>query len=126
MRHGLGREPYIDVFRQVLDHAIIDAEDWMCGIVDDIEVEGGVGEPLRIVALLVGPGAWGPRTPALFTRLLPRVFGTRCVRVPWSEVSAVGEHIRLKGHRAGYGLGTWDRKLGLKLGKLPGSERGAA
>ena len=126
MKHGLGREPYIDVFRQVLDHAVIDADDWMCGMVDDIEVEGGVGEPLRIVALLIGPGAWVPRMPALFARLLPRVLGTHCVRVPWSEVSRVGEHILLRGRRAQYGLGTWDRRLGLKLGKIPGSERGAA
>lgn len=126
MKHGLGREPYIDVFRQVLDHAVIDADDWMCGIVDDIEVEGGVGEPLRITALLIGPGAWIPRMPALFARLLPRLFGDRYVRVPWSEVSSVGEHLRLKCRRANYGLATWDRKLGLRLGKLPGSEGGAA
>jgi hypothetical protein len=126
MKHDPGREPCIDVFRQVLDHAVIDADDWMCGIVDDIEVEGGVGEPLRIVALRVGPGAWVPRTPALFAKLLPRLFGGRSVRVPWSEVTRVGEHIRLDCHRARYGLGTWDRKLGLILAKIPGSERGRA
>lgn len=126
MKHGLGREPYIDVFRQVLDHAVIDADDWMCGIVDDIEVQGGVGEPLRITALLIGPGAFMPRLPALFARTLPHIVGTRCVRVPWEEVSSVGEHIRLKCRRAQYGLATVDRKLGLKIGKIPGSERGAA
>lgn len=126
MKHDIGREPYIDVFRQVLDHAVVDTDDWMCGIVDDIEVEGGVGEPLRITALLIGPGAWMPRTPALFAHLLPRIFGDRCVRVPWSEVSVVGEHIRLKCRRAQYGLATMDRKLGLRLGRIPGSERGAA
>ena len=126
MRHDLGREPYIDVFRQVLDHAVIDADDWMCGMVDDIEVEGGVGEPLRITALLIGPGAWIPRMPSLLARLLPKMFGDRCVRVPWSEVSSVGEHIRLHCRRGNYGLATMDRKLGLKLGKIPGSERGAA
>lgn len=126
MKHDIGREPYIDVFRQVLDHAVIDVDDWMCGIVDDIEVEGGVGEPLRITALLIGPGAWIPRTPSLFAHLLPRLFGTRCVRVPWAEVSVVGEHIRLKGPRARYGLASVDRRLGLIFAKIPGSERGAA
>ena len=126
MKHGLEREPYIDVFRQVLDHAVIDADDWMCGSVDDIEIEGGIGEPLRITALLIGPGAFMPRLPAMFARWLPHIVGTRCVRVPWSEVSSVGEHIRLKCRRAQYGLATIDRKLGLKLGKVPGSERGGA
>lgn len=126
MKHGLEREPYIDVFRQVLDHAVIDADDWMCGMVDDIEIEGGVGEPLRITALLIGPGAWTPRLPALFARVLPHLVGTRCVRVPWSEVSSVGEHIRLKCRRAQYGLATVDRRLGLKIGRIPGAERGGA
>lgn len=126
MKHDIGREPYIDVFRQVVDHAVIDTDDWMCGIVDDIEVEGGPGEPLRITALLIGPGAWTPRTPALFAWLLPKLFGARCIRVPWSEVSVVGEHIRLKGRRENYGLATVDRRIGLKLGRIPGSERGAA
>jgi hypothetical protein len=107
----------------VLDHALLDADDWMCGTVDDLEVEGGVGETLRVTALLVGPGAWVPRLPALFARLLPHVFGTHCVRVPWSEVCELGEHIRLRSRAAALGLATMDRRLGLVIAKLPGSER---
>lgn len=114
---------YTDLCRQVLDHGVLDCEDWLCGVVDDLELEGGVGAPLRVTALLVGPGAWVPRLPAVFARLLPRVVGTRCVRVPWSEVSVVGEHIRLRSRAAELGLGTVDRKLGLWIAKLPGSER---
>lgn len=120
------REPkveYTDLCRQVLDHAVLDADDWLCGVVDDLELEGGVGTPLRVTALLVGPGAWVPRLPALFARLLPRLVGTRCARVPWSEVCVVGEHIRLRSRATELGLGTVDRKLGLKIAKLPGSER---
>ena len=121
------REPkpeFTDLYRQVLDHAVLDADDWLCGVVDDLEVEGDVGEPLRVTALLVGPGAWVPRLPALLSALLPKLAGTRCVRVPWSEVCVVGEHIRLRSRAAELGLGTADRKLGLRLAKLPGSERG--
>ena len=121
------REPkpeFTDLYRQVLDHVVLDADDWLCGVVDDLEVEGDVGDTLRVTALLVGPGAWAPRLPALLRALLPRLVGARCVRVPWSEVCAVGEHIRLQSRAAELGLGTVDRKLGLRLAKIPGSGRG--
>jgi hypothetical protein len=121
------REPkreFTDLYRQVLDHAVLDADDWLCGVVDDLEVEGDVGGSLRVTALLVGPGAWVPRLPALLKALLPKLVGTRCVRVPWSEVCVVGEHIRLQSRAAELGLGIADRKLGVRLGKIPGSERG--
>jgi hypothetical protein len=125
MTQAKGRPGYVDVYRQVLDHALLDADDWLCGIVDDIEVEGDAGQPLRITALLVGPGAWASRVPALFARLVPHMFGTRCVRVPWGEVSVLGEQIRLRSRAAALGLATVDRRLGLRIGKLPGSDRSA-
>ena len=122
---GGGRPDYVDVYRQVLDHALLDADDWLCGIVDDIEVEGDAGGPLRITALLVGPGAWASRLPALFARMVPHLFGTRCVRVPWSEVSVLGEQVKLRSRAATLGLATTDRRLGLWIAKLPGSDRSA-
>ena len=120
-----GRPDYVDVYRQVLDHALLDADDWLCGIVDDIEVEGDAGGPLRITALRVGPGAWASRLPALFARMVPQLFGTRCVRVPWSEVSVLGEQVKLCSRAATLGLATTDRRLGLWIAKLPGSDRSA-
>lgn len=130
MRGARPTPEFVDLYRQVLDHAVLDADDWPCGIVDDLEVEGdllhgGTDEPLRVTALLVGPGAWVPRLPALFARLAPHLFGDRCVRVPWSEVSVLGEHIKLRSRAAALGLGTVDRRLGLVIAKLPGSERDA-
>ena len=125
MKQGNPTPEYVDLYRQVLDHALLDADDWMCGTVDDLEVEGGIGEPLRVTALLVGPGAWVPRLPALFARLLPRVLGDHCVRVPWSEVSELGEDIKLRSRAAALGLASIDRRLGLLIAKLPGSERSA-
>ena len=130
MKQGNPTPEYVDLYRQVLDHALLDADDWMCGTVDDLEVEGGLqpdgtNEPLRVTALLVGPGAWVPRLPALFARLLPRVFGDRCVRVPWSEVCELGEDIKLRSRAAALGLASIDRRLGLLIAKLPGSERSA-
>ena len=120
------KEGFTDLYRQVIDHAVLDAEDWLCGVVDDLEVEGDIGGPLRVTALLVGPGAWVPRLPALLQALLPRLVGTRCVRVPWSEVCVVGEHIRLRSRAAELGLDLADRKLGLRIAKIPGSEGGRA
>lgn len=123
------REPargdYVDLFRQVLDHALFDADEQLCGIVDDIEVSGGFGEPLRVTALLVGPGAWGPRLPALFARLAAWTFGTRSTRVPWEEVTELGEDIKLRSRAAALGLGTVDRRWGLWIAKLPFSDKGA-
>ena len=124
MTRDSGRADYVDMYRQVLDHALLDADDSLCGTVDDIEVEGDVGQPLRIVALLVGPGAWAPRLPAWAARLAPHLFGRRCTRVPWNEVSSVGEHIHLRSRAAALGLATTDRKLGLWIGKLPGADMG--
>jgi len=112
----------VDVYRQVLDHTLVDADDLPCGCVDDIELEGAPGEPLRIAALLVGPGAWGPRLPALFARLVRWMGGRQVVRVPWSEVAELGEQIRLRSNALRLGLGLTDRKLGLRIAKLPGSE----
>jgi hypothetical protein len=125
-----GHADFVDVYRQVLDHALLDADDWLCGTVDDIEVEGGelrdgVRQPLRITALLVGPGAWVPRLPALFAHLLPPVVGRDVVRVPWSEVCELGEQIRLRSRAASLGLATADRRLGLLIARLPGSDRSA-
>lgn len=130
MRGAKPTPEYVDLYRQVLDHELLDADERPCGIVDDLEVEGGLlrdgtNEPLRVTALLVGPGAWAPRLPALFARLAPRVFGDRCVRVPWSEVSVLGEHIKLRSRAAALGLSSADRRLGLIIAKLPGSERDA-
>ena len=122
------REPkpeFTDLYRQVLDHVVLDADDWPCGVVDDLALGGDAGGTLRVTALLVGPGAWTKRLPALLRLTLPKLVGTRCVRVPWSEVCVVGEYIRLRSRAAELGLGSVDRKLGLRLAKLPGSERSA-
>jgi len=114
---------YTDLVRQVLDHVVVDADDWPCGVVDDLELAGGPGEGLRVVALLVGPGAWVPRLPALLARLLPRIAGTGCQRVPWSEVAVVGEYIRLRSRAPALGLGNADRRLAVRVARLPGGER---
>jgi hypothetical protein len=118
------RPDYLDLCRQVLDHAIIDCDELPCGTVDDVElVLDRDGRPAGATALLVGPGAWGPRLPALLAWAVAWVIGTRCTRVPWGEIAEVGEKLKLRSRASTLGLGLTDRRWGLRVAKLPGSER---
>lgn len=123
MKRAPGGRGMLDLYRQVLDHEIIDCDDLPCGTVDDMEVAGRVGEPLRVIALLVGPGAWGPRLPAVFAVLTRWLFGSHVTRVPWREVAEVGEKIKLCSRAAPLGLGAKDRQFGLWFAKIPGNEK---
>ena len=49
-----------DIGLHVLDHQLLDKDGRRCGNVDDLAIEGGPGEVPEVVALLVGPGHWGP------------------------------------------------------------------
>ena len=51
----------LDIGLHVLDHQLLDKDGRRCGNVDDLAIEGGPGEVPEVVALLVGPGYWGPR-----------------------------------------------------------------
>jgi sporulation protein YlmC with PRC-barrel domain len=80
--------------RDLLDHEIVDAQGNACGMVDGLEIEG-TGAHARIVALLVGPGAWLPRLPALPRVVARWLFGERVVRIPIEAVSEVAETVQL-------------------------------
>jgi hypothetical protein len=113
---------YVDLYRQVLDHMVVDADDWPVGTVDDLETEGAPGEPLCVTALLIGTGAWSRRLPALVGRTARACFGEGVTRVAWEEISELGEIIRLRSRAPALGLGSIDRRLGMKLAKVPGGE----
>lgn len=113
----------IDLIRQVLDHQIVDVDETPCGIVDDLELSGAAGEPLQVAALLVGPGAWGPRLPALVAWVVRWPMGSELTRVAWHEVARIGEHIQLKGTAPALGLGKSDRKAARWLKWIPGNEK---
>ena len=114
---------HLELVCHLLDHSLVDCDDVFCGQVDDLELSGDFGSPLHVTALLVGPGAWGPRLPSLFAWLAAKVFGTRRVRVPWAEIDAIAEHIKLKSKASALGLGKLDRKAGRWLAGVPGSEK---
>jgi sporulation protein YlmC with PRC-barrel domain len=110
----------LDLLREVLDHEVVDVEGTSCGMVDDIEFAAGKRGP-EVAALLIGPGAWTPRLPALFALGCERLFGRGVVRVPWPEVIEISETIRLRSKADELGLGRLDRKAGRWLARLPKS-----
>jgi sporulation protein YlmC with PRC-barrel domain len=110
----------LDLLREVIDHEIVDAEGEACGVVDDIAFRNTAAGPV-IDALLVGPGAWLPRLPALLHWLGARIFGSHVVRVPWSEVERVTQIVQLKSKATAVQLGRLDRKAGSWLSVLPKS-----
>jgi hypothetical protein len=80
---------------ELLDHEIVDADGNACGMVDGLEIEGS-GAHARVVALLVGPGAWLPRLPALPRVVARWLLGGRVVRIPIEAISDVSEVVRLR------------------------------
>lgn len=79
----------------LLDLPLIDCDGHYCGIVDDVEFEGDAGGPLRIHALLVGPGAYAGRLPKWAMALVRLLAGDHIARIPWSEVDDVNSAVRL-------------------------------
>ncbi len=114
-------QDYLDIVRQVLDHEVVDSNNVPCGMVDDLLVEGGPGEGLRVTALLVGTGAWAERLPSLSGRAAKFLFGGRRVRVPWEEVWVITERVKLKSRASELGLGVADRKASRWIKWLPGA-----
>jgi hypothetical protein len=104
----------------VLDHEVVDANDVPCGMVDDLELEGGPGSTLEVVALLMGPRAWSARLPWFLPRVARFVVGTRQLRVPWTEAAVTGDRIKLKSTAGELGLDASDRRIGRWLAKVTG------
>jgi sporulation protein YlmC with PRC-barrel domain len=111
----------LDLGLAVLDHQLLDRDGRRCGNVDDLAIEGGPGEPARVVALHSGPSAWRGRGP--LGRLAAWLGGGKVVRIPWEEVAEVESHVRLKKTAQEYGLGRGDDRLRPWIARLPGAER---
>jgi len=109
--------------RDLLDHELIDADGVPCGVVDDVVLDGDAGAPLRVVALLVGTGAWLPRLPGWVAWLIPRALRAGPVRVAWSAVAHAGERIKLADSASALGLGRTDRRIGRWIARIPGGLR---
>ena len=97
---------------QLLDLPILDSDGKYCGIVDDVELAGGPGKPLKLKALMVGPGAYDVRLPTWAMWLVRKIAGDRVVRVPVDKVRTIGAVVELEATAAALGLGKSDREAG--------------
>ena len=79
----------IKLVAELLDLPLLDTEGKFCGIVDDVELDGGPGKELRLKALLVGPGAYRGRLPGWAMWLARTIAGERTTRVPIDNVRAI-------------------------------------
>ncbi|MFL6862438.1 MAG: PRC-barrel domain-containing protein [Allosphingosinicella sp.] len=102
------------------DLQIVDRDGCNCGIVDDVELEGRPGGPLKVAALLVGPGAYAARLPGWAMRLVGWIGGREAVNVPWTRVESITSVVHLNVTAAQAGLGKGE---GRALRWLPGGGR---
>jgi sporulation protein YlmC with PRC-barrel domain len=86
----------IKLVGELLDLPLLDSEGVYCGIVDDVELEGGAGKALKLKALLVGPGAYAGRLPRWAMWLVKKVAGDRVIRVPMEQVRSIGSAVNLE------------------------------
>jgi sporulation protein YlmC with PRC-barrel domain len=107
---------------EVRDLQILDSRMHDCGIVDDVELEGGPGEGLRVKALLVGPGAYRGRLPRWAMALVRLVAGDRCVAVPWDEIEEVTAIVWLKEPAESYGLNVAEHRARRMLPGIGGMD----
>jgi hypothetical protein len=115
----------IDVGYRMLDAQLVDVDGRRCGRADDIEFAGGIGEPLRISALLTGHGVYPSRLPPRLARLGRRIFGRGILgrtihRGPWRAVEDVDVTIQLREPASELGLAALDLGLQRWLERIPG------
>lgn len=94
----------IKLVSQLLDLPLVDAEINYCGVVDDIELEGAPGKPLKLKALLVGPGAYSGRLPRWAMWIVAKIAGDRLTRVPMNKVRTIGTAVHLECRARDLGL----------------------
>jgi len=70
----------IKLVSELLDLPLLDVDGKYCGIVDDVELQGGAGKDLELKALQVGPGAYRGRVPSWLMSLVKAFAGERIVR----------------------------------------------
>ena len=112
----------LDIGLHVLDHQLLDKNGRRCGKVDDLAIEGGPGEVPEVVALLVGPGYWGPRA-GWVGRLTGWIGGGAKVRIDWADVARIDSAVHLKRDATTLGLGRGDDRLRPYAEKIPGAGR---
>jgi sporulation protein YlmC with PRC-barrel domain len=105
----------LKLLSEVRDLQIVDNRGRLCGICDDIEVT----KDLKLSALLVGPGAYEMRLPALLYRIILWAVGGNIVRVPWEAVDHITSRIFLKVPGEELGLRQIENRLSAAFPRHP-------
>jgi len=85
----------IKLVSELLDLPLFDVNGKYCGVVDDVELAGEAGKPLRLKALLVGPGAYSGRLPSWAMWFVTNLAGDRITRVPLDKVRNIQTVVHL-------------------------------
>ena len=117
---------HMDLAYRILDDQLVDVDGRRCGRADDIEFEGGLGEPPRLYAIISGSGSWHRRFPRRLRGIGARVFGsgvsgTDVIRVPWNQIDEIGAVLKLKAKARELGLAQGDDRLGEHIAHWPKS-----
>jgi hypothetical protein len=114
-------QDYLDMVRQVLDRLVVDCNNVPCGRVDDLAMEGAPGTQLKITDILIGAGPASDRLPELGRFMVQKMFGKRCVAIPWAEVTVITDHIKLKSSASELGLDETRSRAFKIINSLPGA-----
>jgi sporulation protein YlmC with PRC-barrel domain len=116
----------MDLVYRILDDQLVDVDGRRCGRADDIEFDGGLGDPPRLYAIISGSGSWHRRLPRRLRGVGVRVFGHGVIghdviRVPWEQVVDIGAVLKLKAKARELGLAQGDYRQGERIAHLPKS-----
>jgi sporulation protein YlmC with PRC-barrel domain len=116
----------MDLAYRVLDDQLVDVDGRRCGRADDIEFDGGLGDPPRLHAIISGSASWHRRLPRPLRGLGARMFGSdtasdEVIRVPWEQVGDIGAVLTLNATARDLGLGRGDFREGERIAHLPKS-----
>ena len=113
------RDDPLKLLSEVRDLQIVDKDGFNCGICDDVELEGSPGEPLKVAALMVGPGAYAHRLPNWLLRAIASVAGRRITRVPWDAIDKISGRIYLSVAGEALGLRKTEDRLQSTFKQIP-------
>ena len=102
----------IKLVSELLDLPLLDVDGQYCGVVDDVDLAGEAGKPLRLKALLVGPGAYSGRLPSWARWFVTKIAGERITRVPLDKVRNIHTVVHLDCRAGELGLDKSERAAG--------------
>ena len=114
-------QSYLDISRQLLDRQVTDVNNVPCGKVDDLELEGGIGTELKVIAILIGSRVAFDRLPALPRFLLQKMVPGKLIKISWSHVSEITTHIKLNTNASDFGLDESESIAFRFIRRLPGA-----